>query len=92
MEFIPLALLAVLFWLFVIRPQRRRAADQAELLATLRPGNEVLTAGGLYGTVRRVEEDAVVLEVAPGTELRFDKRAIAGRVAADDASLPPGGG
>ena len=76
---IPFLFLGALLWLLVLRPQRRRVAAQQKLLSELRPGQEIVTAGGLIGTVSRVEQDLVVLEVAPGTELRIDKRAVAAR-------------
>jgi preprotein translocase subunit YajC len=71
------AILAV-FWLLLIRPQRQRQAAHRNLLAELAPGNEVVTAGGILGTVRSVADDHVLLEVAPGTEIRIAKEAVTG--------------
>ena len=69
-------LLAVM-WLFLIRPQRRRQVQQAQMQGTLEAGNEILTAGGIHGTVREVEDDVVHVEIAPGTVIRLDRRAVA---------------
>ena len=77
MEFLPLVLLAVLFWLLIIRPQRNRAAAQGRLMASLEPGQQVVTAGGLHGRIEQVDGEAVRLEIAPGTVVSVDKRAIA---------------
>jgi preprotein translocase subunit YajC len=52
----------------------------AELLSQIEVGDEVLTAGGLYGRVRAVADEQVTLEIAPGTEVKVDKRSIAGVV------------
>jgi preprotein translocase subunit YajC len=71
------AILAV-FWLLLIRPQRQRQAAHRNLLAELAPGDDVVTAGGILGTVRSVEDDHVRLEVAPGTEIRLAKEAVTG--------------
>jgi preprotein translocase subunit YajC len=71
------AILAV-FWLLLIRPQRQRQAAHRNLLAELAPGDEVVTAGGILGTVRSIADDHVLLEVAPGTELRVAKEAVTG--------------
>ena len=60
------ALLALAFFLLIVRPQRRRVAAHRALVATLEVGDEVITTGGIYGTVRAIEDDAVELEVAPG--------------------------
>jgi preprotein translocase subunit YajC len=68
----------LLLWLIVVRPQRRRQNQQRELLNELQVGDEVLTAGGIYGTVSRIDEDQVTVEIAPKTEVRVARRAIAG--------------
>jgi preprotein translocase subunit YajC len=66
-------------WFLWIAPQRKQRAKQAEMLAALMPGDEVITAGGIYGKVREVEDDAIRVEVAKGVEVRFAKAAIVGR-------------
>jgi preprotein translocase subunit YajC len=86
MEFIPLALLAVLFWLLIIRPQRRRAALQHQLVDTLERGQDVVTAGGLYGRIKEVGDEDVQLEIAPEIVVRVDKRAVSQRVS--EPSMP----
>jgi preprotein translocase subunit YajC len=76
--FVILILVALLLmWMLLIRPQRRRQMAQQTMIDNLRTGDEVLTAGGLYGTVSRVQEDEVVLELSPGVDVRVAKRAIA---------------
>ena len=68
----------LLLWLIVVRPQRKKQNRQQQMLGDLRVGDEVLTAGGIYGTVSRLEEDQVTVEIAPKTEVRVARRAIAG--------------
>ena len=75
-----LIIIVVLFaamWLFLIRPQRRRQVEQARLQDSIAAGDEILTAGGVYGTVRAIEEDVVQVEIAPGTVIKLDRRAVA---------------
>jgi preprotein translocase subunit YajC len=75
-----LIIIVVLFavmWLFLVRPQRRRQVQQAQMQNTLEAGDEVLTAGGIHGTVEKMEDDIVHVEIAPGTVIRVDRRAIA---------------
>jgi preprotein translocase subunit YajC len=69
----------VLFWLLIVMPQRRRRQQQEALVHELAPGDEILTVGGLLGTVREVGEDEVLLEVAPDTRVRVAKSAVSGR-------------
>jgi preprotein translocase subunit YajC len=72
-----LVALFALMWLLLIRPQRRRQAQQAQLQDVIEPGDEILTAGGIHGTVREVEDEIVHVEIAPGTTIRLDRRAVA---------------
>jgi len=79
-----LVLLFAVMWLLVIRPQKRRQQQQQTMLNSLRPGAEILTAGGLYGRVRAVTDDEVRLEIASGVEVRVAKRAVAAVMPADE--------
>ena len=73
-----------LMWLLLIRPQRRRQAEQQQLLTNLQVGDEVVTAGGLYGTIERVDDDEVMVEIAPQTTVRIAKRAVAAVLGEDE--------
>jgi len=72
-----LAVLAAVFWFFVIRPQRQRQTAHRSMVSDLGPGDEVITAGGIYGRIRTIADDHIVLEIAPGTEIRLAKEAVA---------------
>ncbi|MBM3672454.1 MAG: preprotein translocase subunit YajC [Actinobacteria bacterium] len=76
------ALLFVAFYVFVVRPQRRQVTAHRAFVASLEIGDEVITAGGLYGTVRALRDDVVELEVADGVVVRMARAAIARPVAA----------
>jgi len=68
----------LLIWLIVVRPQKRRQNQQQQMLQELNVGDEVLTAGGIYGTIASIDENEVTVEIAPNTEVRVARRAIAG--------------
>ena len=68
----------LLLWLIVVRPQKKRQVRQQQLLQELSVGDEVLTAGGIYGTISALDEDEVTVEIAPETQVRVARRAIAG--------------
>jgi preprotein translocase subunit YajC len=68
----------LLLWLIVVRPQRKRQSQQQQMLSELRVGDEVITAGGIYGTVSRLGDDEVTVQIAPKLEVRVARRAIAG--------------
>jgi preprotein translocase subunit YajC len=82
--FIIIIVLLGLFWLLLIRPQRRKQLEQRQMLESLGVGTEVVTAGGLYGTITRLEDDEVRVEIAEGVEVRLAKRAIAGVIAEEE--------
>jgi preprotein translocase subunit YajC len=83
--FVLILLVLFLVWLFMVRPQRRRRQVQEAMIENLRPGDEVLTAGGLFAHVVRVLDDEVTVELSPGVEARLAKRAIAAVVSSEDA-------
>jgi preprotein translocase subunit YajC len=74
---ISLALMVAIFYFLLIRPQQRRVRQQRELVNSLQIGDEVITIGGMFGTIRRMDEDEVTLEVSPGTTIRMVKSAVA---------------
>ena len=76
--------LLVLMWFMLIRPQRRRQLDAQRMVSSLQVGKEIVTAGGLYGTVTALEDDEVRLEIADGVEVRIAKRAVAGVVSEEE--------
>jgi preprotein translocase subunit YajC len=78
-----LAGMLVLFYLLIVMPQRRRRQQQAQLLQEVGVGDEVMTLGGIFGIVREVGENHVVLEIAPDTNVRLAKSAITARTEAE---------
>jgi len=79
--FLVVIVLGFLFlWLLFVRPNRKRQSQQQQMLNELNIGDEVLTAGGIYGTITHVDEDdgRITLEIAPGLEVEVARRAIAG--------------
>lgn len=70
------ALLFVAMWFLLIRPQQARLRKQRQLMASLAVGDEVVTAGGLVGTIRVLTDDEARLEVGPNVEVRVLRAAI----------------
>ena len=80
---LPVILIGVVFYFLLFRPQRRRQQQQAQMQRQIEPGQRVMTTAGMLADVVEVEDDAVILEIAPGVEVRFVKAAI-GQVIPDD--------
>jgi preprotein translocase subunit YajC len=76
--------LFAVFWLFIVRPQRKQAAEQRELIASLEPGDEIVSAGGLYGVIKSIDGDELVVEIADGLVVRMARGAVAGLVERDE--------
>jgi preprotein translocase subunit YajC len=64
-------------WLLLIRPQQRRLREHQRLVASLEVGADILTQGGLYGTITAIDGDVADLEVAPGVVIRVAKASVA---------------
>jgi len=76
----PLLMIVLLFgvmYFMMIRPQQRRRREAQQMQSTLGAGAEVVTIGGMYGTVVDTEGDTVTLEAAPGVHVRYSRQAIA---------------
>ena len=86
-QLIVIVAMFALLWFVLIRPQRRRAQAQRELHSSVTVGDEVLTVGGLYGIVRAIDEDELTLELAPGTQVRAARRAVAVVVPPEEEDL-----
>jgi len=88
MQYLPSVIFLVgmmlLFWFVVIRPQKKAQSRHRDLIDALVPGEEVVTVGGIHGTVKRVGENSFELEVADGLVLTFDRRAVRKRQDEDD--------
>ena len=81
---VSLGLMVVIFYFLLIRPQRRRAQQQRDLVDALGVGDDVLTVGGMFGTIRAQDDEAVTVEVAPGTQIRMLKSAILRKVTVEE--------
>jgi preprotein translocase subunit YajC len=76
-QFIFLGLMIVVFWLFFIRPQAKRAKNQKKFIEDLGKGDKIVTIAGIHGTINKVNEDGTLnIEVSPGSYLKIEKSAI----------------
>ena len=71
-----IVLVFVGFYFLMIRPQRRRQQQAQQQQRTITPGSQVRTTAGMYATVSAVDGDDVILEIAPGVEVRYIRRAV----------------
>ena len=75
------AICAIMYF-FMIRPQNKKQKEIQNFRKNLQVGQEVITAGGIYGKVKEIEDSVIVLEIASGVKIRIDKNSIYANVAA----------
>lgn len=76
-QFIFLGMMIVVFWLFFIRPQAKRAKNQKTFIENMGKGEKIVTIAGIHGTINKVNDDGtLMLEVSPGSYLKIEKSAI----------------
>jgi preprotein translocase subunit YajC len=76
MSFLPLLLIVVVFYFFMIRPQMKRQKEVRKFRDSLAKGDKVITTGGIYGRIVEVKETSVILEIATGVQIKVDKNGI----------------
>lgn len=79
--FLPIVGMVVIFWFFIIRPQMRQQKEHREKIAELRKGDRVVTAGGILGTITKLDDDHVTLEIAQGVKVKVVRSTISDTVA-----------
>lgn len=86
--FLPLLLMGVVFYFLLIRPQSQRRRAQMQMQSDVEVGDEIITTAGIYGTIREIDDDfgIVTVEVAPNTDIRMARAAIAQRLVDDEYS------
>jgi len=76
LSFLPIVLMFVVLYLFMIRPQMKRAKETKQMIDALAKGDEVITAGGLVGKITKISDAYLSLEIAPNTEINVQRAAV----------------
>jgi preprotein translocase subunit YajC len=76
-EFVFLGMMILVFWLFMIRPQAKKAKDQKKFIENMQKGEKIVTIAGIHGTINKVNEDGTLqLETSPGSYIKIEKSAV----------------
>lgn len=73
---IMLVAMFAIFYFLLIRPQQKRAKQHKELVSNVKPGDQIVTAGGIHGKIASVEDEAIVIEVATGVKIKMNRSSI----------------
>ncbi|MDD5679770.1 MAG: preprotein translocase subunit YajC [Candidatus Omnitrophica bacterium] len=76
--FIVMGLIFVIFYVLIIKPQKQKEVEHQKMLQALNKNDEVVTIGGIYGTIINVKDNAIVLRIADNVKIEVQKSAIAG--------------
>ncbi len=76
----PMAVVMLIFYFLLIRPQKKKETEHRKFLDSLQKGQEVLTQAGFYGKIASVEDQSVMLELAPNLKVKVLKASISGEV------------
>ena len=77
MNFVPIILIFVVFYFLLIRPQKKSQDDHKKMIASLKKNDEVVTAGGIHGTITNVKDATVTLKVDDNVKIEVQKNSIA---------------
>jgi len=70
------ALIIGIFYFMILRPQNKRQKDRQKLLDSLKKGDKVITAGGMYGTIAGIDEKTVLVQVADNVKMKFERSSV----------------
>jgi preprotein translocase subunit YajC len=73
MSFVPLILIAVVFYFFMIRPQTKRMKEQKNFITNLKKGDKIVTVGGIHGKIAEINEDTFMMEIENGVKMKIDR-------------------
>jgi len=76
-QFIPLILILVVFWFLIIRPQQKKQKEHMRMVGSLQKGDKVITNGGIFGTITKVGDDRITLEVASKVNIQIERQQVA---------------
>ena len=76
MNFLPMILIVVVFYFFMIRPQMKKAKDHKKFIAELKKGDKVITTAGIHGKIADMNETTILVETEGGGKIRFEKSAV----------------
>ena len=80
LSFLPLVLIFIVFWFMIIRPQKKQQEKRKTMIGAIKRGDQIITSGGLFATVKDVKADRVVATIADGVKVEISKASINGVV------------
>ncbi|MEK6591416.1 MAG: preprotein translocase subunit YajC [Nitrospinota bacterium] len=83
-SFIPILVMFAIFYLLLIRPQAKKQKEHKVMLASIKEGDNVLTTGGIYGTIIKIKDDIITLQIADNVKIKVSRGYIAAMKGQED--------
>ncbi len=77
MSFLPIIAMFAIFYFLLIRPQSKKQKEHKTMLENLKEGDSVLTTGGIYGTIAKIKEDVITLQIAENVKIKISRGYVA---------------
>lgn len=78
MGYAPLILVVVIFYFLIFRPQQKKQQETRDMIANLKEGDSVMTTGGIYGTIAKIKDDIITIQVADDVKIKVNRHYVAG--------------
>ena len=75
-QFIPLVLILGVFWFLIIRPQQKKQKEHQRMVDNLNKGDKIVSSGGIFGTIVKVGEDRITLEIASKVQINIERQQV----------------
>jgi preprotein translocase subunit YajC len=85
-NFLPLILIFVVFYVLIIRPQQKKMDEQNKMIAALKRGDRVITSGGIYGKITKLDDDTLTIEIADGVNIKMVRAQVQALAAKTDTA------
>ncbi len=72
----PMIAMFLIFYFLLIRPQQKKQREQDALLAALKEGDNILTSGGIYGTIKKVKDDVLTVQIADNVKVKVSRKSV----------------
>ena len=86
-NFLPLILIFAVFYILIIRPQQKKMAEQEKMIKALQRGDRIITSGGIYGKITKLEDDVLTIEIADGVNIKMVRAQVQGLAAKTNTTV-----
>jgi preprotein translocase subunit YajC len=87
LNYLPFLLILVVFYFMIIRPQQKKIAEQDKMIKALKRGDRVITSGGIYGKITKLEDDTLTIEIADNVNIKMLRSQVQGLAVKNETGI-----